>query len=87
MPYEGERKFTSISVACPKWPHRIYKMSMEIVYTEKTDWIPFPCNGCDESFCGDNICMKCTAAVTELFIQDPLLLPHETFYPDLSKFE
>jgi len=87
MPYEGEYRFTHIKVACPSKPYAIYKMTMTIVYTQKTGWIPFPCNGCDEGYCGHSDCMKCTAAVTELFIADPLFQPFETFYPDLSKFQ
>ena len=86
MPREGEKRFTEIKVCCPSKPYAVYKMCMTIIYTKETDWIPLPCNGCDEGYCGSTICMKCTAAVTELFIDDPLRHPYETIYPDIQKF-
>ena len=70
----------TIKVRCPK-NHRVYPM--KVVFAPSDTTLPLPINGCDDA-CGEEICSKCSAALTLMFYHGYDYLLSDVISPDFS---
>ena len=79
----GYQRFLNIKVKCPR-NGRVQEMQVRFVKTEDGRDFPTPVNGCDEA-CGEQMCYKCSAAITMMFYRGYEYFPPDIVIPDFLK--